>query len=328
VPLAASLWAALGLGGCAAESDDAGATAGTTDASSSDGSTTATSSGGSSGASTSGSSGSPTGGSSGSTGSSATATDSASTSAGTTSSTTTSATGTTAATSDTGCSFVCEPDGGPENECDPTAQDCPMDQKCTAWANDGGTFWNANKCVDVTGTSEPGDPCMVNGSGVSGDDDCAVGSICLFSDEMGVGQCVQFCAGAALTCGPNSVCAIYNDGVLPLCLPGCDPLLQDCPQGQSCIDTPNGTFICFTDASGTAGADGDVCPATDGENSCDPGQYCGAGTADCADAKCCTPYCDLGEPDPCIAPEECVSFYGDPTTAPPQFRDVGVCILP
>jgi hypothetical protein len=43
--------------------------------------------------------------------------------------------------------------------------------------------------------------------------------------------------------------------------------------------------------------------------------------------NCCTPYCSLAAPT-CVAPDECVSFYGDPNAAPPGFEDVGVCVLP
>ncbi|MCX4242261.1 ribulose phosphate epimerase [Paraliomyxa miuraensis] len=224
-------------------------------------------------------------------------------------------------------SFLLPPDGGGANECDPTAQDCPMGQKCTAWANDGGNFWNATRCVEVMGGNQPGDSCMVEGSGVSGIDDCDAGGICLNTNEENIGVCIAFCMGEQLECGTGDACAVYNDGVLPLCLPGCDPLLQDCPPGQSCIDTPNQTFICFLDASGSGGADGDACPPADGENSCDPGQWCGPGSFGCDAGNCCTPYCDLGAPD-CIAPDECVSFFGDPEAAPPGFENVGVCVLP
>lgn len=224
-------------------------------------------------------------------------------------------------------SFLLRPDGGGDNECDPTAQDCPPGEKCTAWANDGGTFWNATRCVEVSGTNVAGDSCVVEGNGVSGIDDCDVGHICLNTNEENVGVCVAFCQGETLECPSGDACAVYNDGVLPLCLPGCDPLLQDCPPGQACIDTPNQTFICFSDASGSNGADGDPCPPEDGENSCDPGQWCGPGSAGCTDVNCCTPYCDLSDPV-CTAPDECVSFFGDPGAAPPGFEDVGVCVLP
>lgn len=226
-----------------------------------------------------------------------------------------------------GGGFVVPPDGGAANECDPKAQDCMRGEKCTAWANDGGTFWNANRCVEIFGEGVSGDACMVEGSGVSGVDDCGLGFICMNTDENGMGICTQFCDGTDESCPPDQSCAIYNDGVLPICLVACDPLIQDCTDGQSCIDTPNQTFICFNDASGEAGADGDACPPEHGENSCDPGMWCGAGSFGCEDVNCCTPFCDLGGND-CTSPDECVSFFGDAGSAPPGLEDVGVCVLP
>lgn len=228
---------------------------------------------------------------------------------------------------DDGAVFVLRPDGGGENECDPRVQDCMRGQKCTAWANDGGTFWNANKCVEISGEGVAGDACMVEGSGVSGIDNCGLGHICLNTDARAMGTCVQFCMGDDENCAPGDVCAIYNDGVLPICLVGCDPLLQDCPEGQGCIDTPNLSFICFNDASGDMGGDGDPCPPEDGENSCDPGMWCGPNSANCDDVNCCTPYCDITEAN-CPQPDECTSFFGDPASAPPGFENVGVCVLP
>ena len=43
-----------------------------------------------------------------------------------------------------------------------------------------------------------------------------------------------------------SFCSIFNDGVLILCLPECDPLLQDCGEGQYCAASGE-NFLCFVD---------------------------------------------------------------------------------
>jgi len=292
-------------------SGSGGASAGESGAEASSAGTTGSGSGGSGSSTTGGGESSTTGGSTGSTAS------------------TTTGSGTSGAeeTGDEGTPFVVQPDSNVGNECDPKAQDCPEGQKCTAWANDGGNAWNANKCVDVSGEGQGGDNCAIQGSGVGGIDDCGVGFICLNTDDMGAGTCTQFCQGNDEDCSSGDVCAIYNDGVLPICLVGCHPLLQDCPATQECIDTPNGTFICFTDASGATGAPGDSCPDADGENLCDPGLWCGPSVDGCVTERCCTPFCDLSAPD-CAAPHECVSYYGDMGSAPPGFEDVGVCVLP
>jgi hypothetical protein len=233
--------------------------------------------------------------------------------------------GTAAGSDDEGPTFVLRPDTPPMSECDPKLQDCPEGEKCTAWANDGGSSWNANKCVEVTGTGVDGDPCTVEGSGVSGIDDCAKGYMCWDVDpQTAMGVCVAFCDPNDV-CPPGTICAIQNDGVLPLCSVSCDPIVQDCPEGQGCYakDGDNGELICIPDASGTAGLDGDPCEF---DNVCDPGLVCIGGSAGCMTMWCCTPWCDLTEPNTCPgAGEECVAHFDDP---PPGTENVGICVVP
>ncbi len=221
-------------------------------------------------------------------------------------------------------SFVSEPDAQDGGECDPKQQDCPEGEKCTAWADDGGSSWNANKCVPVTGNGQHGDPCMTEGGGVSGLDDCAVGHICFNTDENMMGICTAFCDEND-TCPPGSDCSIQNDGSLPVCEIGCDPLLQDCPEGSGCyaIDGSEGATICMQDASGAGGMDGDPCEY---DNVCDPGLVCIGGSAGCTATWCCTPWCDLSGSTPCPgAGEDCVPHFESP---PPGQEDVGICVVP
>ena len=49
--------------------------------------------------------------------------------------------------------------------------------------------------------------------------------------------------------------------------------------------------------------------------------------ADCQAARCCSPYCDLSEPDPCMAPEQCEPYY-EPGTAPPGFSEPRNTMMP
>lgn len=217
------------------------------------------------------------------------------------------------------------------------AQDCPEGEKCTAYSTDGNgppsAPWNANKCVPVMGNGQEGDPCDIEGGKYTGVDDCDVGLICLQTDDDGKGgACVSFCT-TGMTCdNPNAQCAVYNDGSLPICLVTCDPLLQDCPQGQGCYSAAGGGgFICFK-FSGQAGQgmQGDECNYV---NACAPGLAClspdtvmGCG----AQGGCCSPYCDLNDPnasDGCQAGEMCVSWF-EMGMAPPGLEDVGVCAIP
>jgi hypothetical protein len=239
---------------------------------------------------------------------------------------------------DTGGAFIQEPDsGGGAVECDLWAQDCPAGEKCMPWANDGGGAWNATKCSPVVDDpGQPGDDCSAVGSGVSGEDSCDVASMCWSIDgETGIGYCVALCQGspAAPTCeDPGTACSIGNDGILPLCLPTCDPLIQDCPNEDLCLPN-NGTFVCVIDASGEGGQYGDPCEYA---NVCDAGLLClGAEfTPGCeGSVGCCSEYCDVTEPDAsskcsgAAGGQECQAFYEE-GQAPPGLGHVGICAIP
>jgi hypothetical protein len=222
-------------------------------------------------------------------------------------------------------------------ECSVWDQDCPDGEKCMPWSNNGDPTWNATKCVMVDpDPGQPGDACTVEGSGVSGVDTCAVASMCWDVDpETNQGTCIAFCQGTEnnpLCNDPQTTCSITNDGVLILCLPNCDPLLQDCPDGQACYGIADG-YVCAPDVSGEMGAFADPCEAI---NVCDPGLECvvAGGVPDCAGAMgCCTEFCDLSNP---TATAECAGSGGgqeclpafEPGSAPPGYEDVGYCLIP
>jgi hypothetical protein len=210
-------------------------------------------------------------------------------------------------------------------------------EKCMPWANDGGNAWNATRCSPVDrNPAQVGDPCTVEGSGVSGIDNCAISSMCWNVDpETNMGQCVAFCSGSEANpvCeDPQTSCSILNEGTLILCLPNCDPLLQDCQEGEGCYVT-NDTFSCVPDAGGEMGAFGEGCEFL---NVCDPGLFCANpdGVPDCAGSiGCCSSFCDFSDPDASAAcpgaagGQECVLFYEE-GQAPPGYEDVGVCLIP
>ncbi|MBC8072171.1 MAG: ribulose phosphate epimerase [Deltaproteobacteria bacterium] len=229
--------------------------------------------------------------------------------------------------------FIAEPDGGSiSNECDIWAQDCPDGEKCMPWANDGGGSWNATRCSPLDANpGQPGDSCTVEGSGVSGIDNCDIAAMCWNTDAENIGTCVGFCEGSEANpvCpNPGTGCSITNEGTLILCLPFCDPLLQDCSDTEACYPEPNG-FFCSPDASGEMGAFGDPCEFL---NVCDAGLFCAdAGVVpDCAGSTgCCSEYCDISDPNPvCMgAGQECTPFYEE-NQAPPGYENVGVCVIP
>jgi hypothetical protein len=248
-------------------------------------------------------------------------------------------TGTDDGTSATTHTFIVDNDGGPpEFECDPWAQDCPADQKCMPWDNTGSGSWNATKCTPLNpNPAQPGDDCTVEGSGISGVDNCGVASMCWAVDpETNVGTCVSFCSGneSNPSCDdPNTTCSITNGGALILCLPSCDPLLQSCADGQGCYPISN-AFVCVPNASPTDGGNyGDACEYA---NVCNPGLFCAPASAvpNCqGSTRCCTEFCDVGDPGATAAcsgvagGQECLPLF-EQGQAPPGYEDVGACAIP
>src|SRR5690606_6956050 len=143
------------------------------------------------------------------------------------------------------------------DDCDVWGQDCPEGLKCMPWANDGGGAWNAHKCTPIDpDPDEVGEACSVEENAVSGVDSCVLGAMCWNVDaETNTGVCVGFCQGNEVSCSSDpwsccpdgSTCSITANAVLILCLPTCDPLIQDC-QGQGEVCYPVGDdFQCAPD---------------------------------------------------------------------------------
>ena len=244
--------------------------------------------------------------------------------------------------SDEGINFIEMPDNPPcggikgqhvalvSFECSPWDQDCCPLEQCVPWANDGGDSFNANRCSPVADNAAAvGEPCMVQGSAVSGLDDCELGAICWNVDPDTLeGTCVPQCAGSpdAPECPEDLVCSIAGEGSVNVCLPPCNPLMDSCPMDEACFDYGE-QFVC-TGLPETA-AYGEPCHWI---NACEPGLVCVDGeTIGCDDPACCTSLCNLtdGEPNPACPDaamgQTCVPWdqVGD---AAPGFEDLGVCV--
>jgi hypothetical protein len=239
-------------------------------------------------------------------------------------------------TSTTDASFIAMPDGGTgTKECDPWVQDCPPGEKCMPYSGDGDNSWESLKCTMVgMNPGQVGDVCTTEGGGTSGIDSCDVGHMCWNLDpDTGEGTCVKFCTGSPdqPTCDvPGTSCTIANEGVLILCLPQCDPLIQDCANEDLCIPNPMNpdSFICVLDASGEEGQEFDACEYA---NACDKGFVClGPELSMKCDPMaqgCCIGFCDTTAPACTEATEECIAWY-EMGMAPPGFENVGVCGIP
>ncbi len=224
-----------------------------------------------------------------------------------------------------GTSFHCTP-----VDCDLFLQDCPQGEKCTVWANDGGSAWNSTRCVPVSDTPQSvGETCTVEGSAVTGIDDCELGALCWDVDPKSLtGTCEAFCSGTveAPECADGHVCTI-SSGPLALCLPTCHPLANDCLADEVCVPV-NDHWTC-TESATMDGTPGSACEFI---NACGPDTVCAAAEAvpNCEGATgCCSSVCDLAAPDPsagCLPGQTCISWYAA-GKAPAEYETVGVCVL-
>lgn len=226
-----------------------------------------------------------------------------------------------------GASFLNDPDVGPDFECSTFAQNCPPTQKCNPWADDGGGSWNSTRCTAVAQNPVGvGETCTVEGSGVSGIDNCEIGVMCFDVDgETNEGTCVPLCSGspAAPVCPADLVCTITNNNTLALCLPICNPLVPtDCAPGNGCY-LVQGQFTCAPDASGQLGEPGDPCEFI---NACDPGNSCVSAelVPGCVGSSCCTPFCDVLAPE-CPDGSSCADLFSPGDAPAACVENVGLC---
>lgn len=221
-------------------------------------------------------------------------------------------------------------------DCSLLAQDCPAGYKCMPYSNDGGNAWNDTMCVPLVDDPRAvGEPCMLESSELNGLDDCDGTSMCWDVDlETLEGTCVAFCIGdeSDPTCAdPCDLCAIGGDGVLALCLPTCDPVAQNCGDGQGCYPISD-FFGCGPDASMPDMGIGSPCGFI---NDCPAGLFCieSFDLPNCEGGLgCCTPACAVGGFDSCPAlfpGTVCTPWFDEP---PPLERclasEPGVCASP
>jgi hypothetical protein len=224
--------------------------------------------------------------------------------------------------------FVPRLDGPVVDFCDPFAQECPDGEKCVPYGSTGGN-WDANKCVPILGDGQPAEACTYDGT-AEATDTCGASSLCwdvLEIDGEAVGTCAPFCKGTPddPICAEGTSCLIANMGSITLCIATCDPIAQDCPEGQACFWANNG-FNCIFTQDSLLGVP------------CDMIADCGQGLVcldaevlpECAASACCGQWCSLSDPDPDPVCDwegtECAPFW-EPGEAPEGYEDVGVCIV-
>lgn len=216
-------------------------------------------------------------------------------------------------------------------ECDPWQQDCPPTEKCAWYSSDGTYNWDRTKCVPIVADPVPVGAECVGGNGISGLDNCGLGSMCWDVNAEGIGYCVPLCGGSIddRQCPQKFYCWSYSLG-LSLCFELCHPLLQDCdaPTGVCHPFNADYAFTCKPDTSGDGGQAHDACEY----GTCEPGNLCvepsSAVECDAEDVGCCEPFCDTKLPNTCPGQgQECIPYFqADPI--PPEYANVGYCSVP
>jgi hypothetical protein len=216
---------------------------------------------------------------------------------------------------------------GSGSGCSPFAQDCPEGEKCMAYDKDGEPGLDDDKCVPVLGDGVAGQPCTWDGP-QSGTDDCDGAHACYFVADTGgewLGTCAAFCQGIAddPICPHPLGCYIAEHSTPALCVPSCDPLVQDCIDVNAVCQWARTEFLCLQ--RGPDVAVGEPCEL---ETDCVAGSLCldAEVVPGCADTSCCAAYCELGMVGACdsVPGTGCEPFFLGPV--PPGYELVGVCI--
>jgi hypothetical protein len=160
-------------------------------------------------------------------------------------------------------------------ECDPVAQDCPPEQKCT-YVRQGNVA--LRRCV-AEGTITEGGACQSTAT-PEGDfhDTCEAGLYCTDQPAPDGGTaftCARFCHGSEQCTAPRDcveVLRFTGSEELPRVCgepgPTCDPLAQNCANALGCYPAPRSGPVCAT--AGTL-EDGAPCAYS---NDCLPGSAC------------------------------------------------------
>ncbi|MCB9755993.1 MAG: hypothetical protein H6713_39230 [Myxococcales bacterium] len=233
-------------------------------------------------------------------------------------------------------------------ECDATLEGCNEGYKCNVFATEQNQNILGNLgCFPLDPDGKQIDePCDAGDEPNDGIDDCVEGAVCWNVNEEGQGTCWSLCPlmGNDYECFYEGAgnCAVCQECAVGLCVPACNPLLDECAEGTICVPDSQ-SFGCVLDASDGQAPAGTPCEFV---NVCNSGTVCIDPSLYPAPAcegqsGCCAPHCDWSEfdadldgvadmGDPASACElpgtECVAWYEDPQQAPPEVAGVGVCV--
>ncbi len=281
---------------------------------------------------------STSGGSASETAAEVTSTTRADSSSGSTANPSTSISGTTGSSSsgddpDTGIStgFITDPDGGGCGGFSPGVMahcslcsyfedSCVAGEACKPTDNANAGTWTTPVCRPVPddATGQPGSDCTMEEGPFSGVDTCSTGMCWNVDAETLEGSCVAFCAADVPCANPDEACFEGNGGFVPVCLPRCSPLLQDCPAGQGCYPGTDANFVCIREGDPLYSDAQTLHPQ------CPTGSFMATeDQIDCPEeGPCCAEFCDLSEPD-CVDGFTCAPLF--PKGRNPGLQNEGYC---
>jgi hypothetical protein len=216
---------------------------------------------------------------------------------------------------------------------------CGDGQKCMPWSEDPNRIPDAYRCCAEEGSDVVDDVCTIAEYDGSCLDSCVNGTMCVLDDPENLsGVCRPFCNPSNPGCSADETCKAFFEALpavpnIPMCMPKCDPLRQDCVQPSwKCIpDTPTPAgqsgFICVPPPPSSEKQLFDACALA---NDCAAGLVCL--TADrvpgCTFNSCCSAFCSLSD-----GHQTCQDLQSDMQCidwmAPdPQWQDVGACGIP
>ena len=210
-------------------------------------------------------------------------------------------------------------DWSPDLECSLALEDCPADETCSLSLRP-----NSTACLPVQNAPEVGQSCSYVEEGHAPFGNCGRYGVCWN------GVCAQVPVGGSdvFIC-PDETASPYvgSRAAFVACLPSCDPL-GECPDGEHCAFDDN-RFTCTPTIGERVLGAGDSCG---GEGQCGVGLACIGSDAlrscELGGWGCCTPYCDVREPD-CPTGTQCVSWWPEDGARPlPVVEHVGVCMDP
>lgn len=205
-------------------------------------------------------------------------------------------------------------------QCETWSDMCPRGTKCIPYDNVEAGTRVAQGCFPIVEMpGKQGDPCQAQDFDAMTLDTCDKGLVCWES------KCVPLCQGSPgdFVCVDDALaCLVYNDFVVAICLPNCDPRMPDCLDGEACIRL--GSIFKCEPRIDTRG----VFSPCSMDSQCAAGLMCGVSSVaiECDQnlERCCTPVCSTDLPAECPGNGQSCVPLADLANVP-EYQSLGMC---